>query len=176
MSVQCSIKGTTASIGKLPKFLKSKRLTKGLLFLVTVFVMSVGLASQAGAIETTRASAFDLTLKSRGTTSLQPSPSMDMADKCLPLLNKVRHTTSLSAMDSNRRPAGHKAATVGFVIGLRIALGPTEVTGSKRVSVGPQILETRDNGSSRALAVADYRACKNKEALKALNKTTDWNR
>lgn len=176
MSVQCQIKGTSASVGKLPKVFQNKRLQKWLLVITTVFVLSSALAGPAGAIETTRATAFDLTLKSSGTTSLQPSPSMDMADKCLPLLNKVRHTSSVSAMDPNRRPAGHKAATVGFVIGLRIALGPTEVTGSKRVSVGPQVLETRDNGSSRALAVADYRACKNKEALNALNKTTDWNR
>ncbi len=175
MSVQCQIKGANASVGKLPKILQRTRLKKWLLVVTTVFALSALLASQAGAFETTRASAFDLTLKGRGTTSLQPSPSMDMADKCLPLLNKVRHTSSLSAMDPNRRPAGHKAATVGFVIGLRIALGPTEVTGSNRVTVGPQIVDTRDDGSSHALAVADYRACKNKEALNALNKTTDWN-
>ncbi|MEM6781627.1 MAG: hypothetical protein AAF569_07165 [Pseudomonadota bacterium] len=176
MSVQCSIKGTNASVGKLPKSLQSKRLKKWLLVFTTVFVLSTLLVSQAGAIETTRASAFDPTFKNRGTTSLQSSPSMDMADKCLPLLNKVRHTSSLSAMDPNRRPAGHKAATVGFVIGLRIALGPTEVTGSNRVSMGPQVLHSRNSGSSHALAVADYRACKNKAALNALNKTTNWNR
>jgi hypothetical protein len=162
MSVQCYITGARSRVMKITKGFGKK---PALFF--TVFVLILAALSQpAKAIETTRASGF--ILKSEETYSSHLSnPSSDVADTCLPLLN-VRHTSPVSAMDPTRRPAGHKAAAVGFVLGFRIALGPTEVTGSNRVSVGPEIITQRNNGSMHALAVADYRRCKNKQSLQRL--------
>lgn len=171
MSIQCSIQGAYAKVGRCPSYFKRKAV---LILSVLAFLLII--AAPAGAFETTRAAVMNYNSGNGAKTSYQKnSPSLDAADTCLSLLNTVRQVTPVSAMDPSRRPAGHKAATVGFVLGLRIALGPTKVTGSDRMSVGPQILDTRDHRSAHALAIADYRACKNQQALHALNKkTTNW--
>lgn len=95
-------------------------------------------------------------------------------DSCLPLLKSVSHFRSpSSAMDRNRQNAGKKAATLGFVFGVRFALGPKEVRKSRSRSgaVKFDIWQPRDEGGVQAMAVAQYRRCKNDQALKALS---DW--
>jgi hypothetical protein len=105
------------------------------------------------------------------TSSKTSDPSM--ADPCLPLLKTVRHISPVSdAMDRSRRSAG-AAATLGLVVGLRFALGPKEVlkNGRKRPSARFDLWQHEPNntGSLEALAVSEYRRCKNEEALKALS-------
>ncbi len=91
-----------------------------------------------------------------------PSPQ-SVADSCLPLL-KVRHTSPVSTTDGIQRSAG-QAAALGFVFGIRIALGPREQTGPAHVSIGPELWQSSDDGSNSALAVAEYRRCKNEQML-----------
>lgn len=161
MSVRVTIKGARTRVMQIARGFGKKSA-----LLLLVFVLSVLSFSQsAGAIDTTIASGF--VLKPEGHIPSLSSPSQDMSDTCLPLL-QVRHTPPVSDMDPTRRPAGHKAAAVGFVLGLRIALGPTEVTGSNRISVGPEVIADRGHGNRHALAIAEYRRCKNNQALQRL--------
>lgn len=135
-------------------------------------------ASQLQAIEMTKASALQLDFRPAQTQDFSSSPSSNLAndaDSCLPLLKQVRLSSKESAVGQNRRPsfsqnsAGKKASmpvTLGFLIGVRVALGPKEVVKSgRRVQVGPEILQRYDTGESYALAVAEYRQCKRQAAL-----------
>ena len=106
-----------------------------------------------------------------------PAPIADrlsptVTDSCLPLL-KSSHTDSSPVMDRNRRSAGATAA-LGFVFGVRFALGTPENSKTRA--------STRDNarfdiwyldgssaGDRHALAVSAYRQCRKDQALKALN-------
>lgn len=127
--------------------------------------------SSVGAIETIKASALQLHLASEqdNIPSFKSSPSV-RADSCLPLLKQVRLSPDGSAMNQSQRSAGNRASmpvTLGFLIGVRVALGPKEVVKSgRRVQIGPEILQRYDTGESYALAIANYRSCKNKQALK----------
>jgi len=94
-------------------------------------------------------------------------------DSCAPLLKSVRNfTPPPSATDRDRQHAG-QAAAIGLVFGLRIALGPKETarSGRKDSSVRLDVWQPRDDNSMQAMAVSDYRRCKNDQALKALS---DW--
>ena len=75
-------------------------------------------------------------------------------------------------MDRDRQTAG-KAAALGLILGVRIALGPKEVTRHKRTgnAVRFDIWQPSTGGDRQALAIADYRRCKNDQALKAIS---DW--
>lgn len=168
MKVKCSLTGARVELRKWPSRVVKKP------FLVLMALVLVCFANSAGAIETTRASAFSLNTNT--ISKFQTDPSLNQVDNCLSLLKKVRHGAVTTGSDSLRRPAGKKAATVGFVLGLRIALGPTEVTGPNRVSIGPQIVQTRDSFNGHALAIADYRTCKNKQALQFINNNTRMDR
>lgn len=101
-----------------------------------------------------------------------PAPVKASEDSCLPLLKSARaFGPAPSAMDRDWRSA-KKAAALGVVFGIRFALGPKEVTHSKsrsRVKVG--VWQPEDYNGAHALAVADYRRCKNDQALKAIS---DW--
>ena len=100
-----------------------------------------------------------------------PDPVRANSDSCLPLLKAVRYSASPSEMDRDRRSAG-KAAALGVIFGVRFALGPKEVTKSRRdKAVRFDIWQPRDESGVQAMAVADYRRCKNQEALKAIS---DW--
>lgn len=98
-------------------------------------------------------------------------------DSCLPLLKTVRYDNpASSAMDRGRSSEGQaQAAALGLVLGVRFALGPKEVVKSNRgrFEVRQPFSTTDDN---YALAVADYRRCKNEQALKALNDDWRWSR
>lgn len=131
-------------------------------------------AAPAGAIETTKASALVLEeMRAKDTLSFQKSPPEAQVDPCLPLLHARRLSPGGSAVSQNWRPAGKTAAPValGFVLGVRIALGPKEVTKkSGRVQIGPEIRTAKDSGHNYALAIAAYRSCKNEHALGLHNK------
>lgn len=102
------------------------------------------------------------------------------ADPCLSFLKTIRHAPAHTArynadqMDRTRRAAG-KATALGLVFGLRIALGPKQVTGKTHRPVETGIWAFDKHGST-ALAVADYRKCKNEKALKALEENWRWAR
>ncbi len=95
----------------------------------------------------------------------QPT-SPALADVCLPLLKSIHHPNA--AFGRNQRPAGNAAAQVSVLslaLGVRYALGPVEDTGTRgapmyKVSANPE--------GARAIAVAQYRDCHKKQALKAL--------
>lgn len=94
-------------------------------------------------------------------------------ESCAHLLKAIRYASSYSDTDRVRRSAG-AAAAVGLVFGIRFALGPKTVTSSKRPALG--VWQPDSTSSSKALAVADYRRCKNNEALEALNQEWRWQR
>ena len=72
-------------------------------------------------------------------------------------------------MDRDRRAAG-QAAAISLVFGVRFALGPKEVRRSKSdKSVQFEVWKAEDHSGAQALAVADYRRCKNREALQAIS-------
>lgn len=100
------------------------------------------------------------------------APADPAGDKCLYILKIAKERSSASGMDREYRQAAGSAAAIGLVFGVRFALGPQEVTKSKR-RVQPvasfNVWEARDHASSgQALAIADYRACRNERALQAL--------
>jgi len=163
----------------LQKFCAERGCTRTLcasLFSTALFITSMGFCEKSYALDTARASAFiyeDVKLVQPSTFKQFPSPVL--ADPCLPLLQKVDPVTN-----RNQRPAGTQAApavALGFVFGLRVALGPKEALHDRRpvrtsLRTGAQFgreLLTRDDGKKSALSVANYRRCKNKQALKELN-------
>ena len=101
-----------------------------------------------------------------------PSPAPAFEDTCRSLLNSVHFNAGPSQdMDRDRRAAG-KAAALGLVFGVRFALGPKEVrpAGSQdRAQFG--FWQPRHGSGAEALAIADYRRCRNEQALKAIS---DW--
>jgi hypothetical protein len=148
-----------------------KRSTRRL-FLTTAgaFFFCLVSASPLHAIGTINASALNLDLEQSAGSFSKSSPSAN-ADSCLPLLRQVRLSPSGSAnISQSQRPAGQKASmpmTLGFLIGVRVALGPKEVVKpGRRVQIGPEIIQRYDTGESYALAIAAYRRCKNIKALK----------
>ena len=99
-----------------------------------------------------------------------PSPVPANADACLSLLKTVNFSPA-NTVKRDRRDAG-KAAALGLVFGVRFALGPKEITRSKRKKpVTLDVWTPREDNSRQALAVAEYRRCKNEQALKAIS---DW--
>ena len=102
-----------------------------------------------------------------------PAPPVQKhSDSCLSLLKSVRYVTSSSPMDRDRHSAG-KAAALGVIFGVRFALGPKEAarSGGRDKAVRFDVWQARQSGNRQAMAVADYRRCKNEEALKAIS---DW--
>lgn len=105
------------------------------------------------------------------------------ADTCLPLLSSIRHTSPHNAMDRSQHSAG-KAAALGLVFGVRFALTPADAkskSAKSKASLGfwPSDASTSGTFESQkdrsALAVAAYRQCQKKQALKALGKLR-WTR
>lgn len=101
-----------------------------------------------------------------------PDPVQATTDSCLPLLKSVRYEAPPSAMDRDRYNTG-KAAALGVIFGVRFALGPKEVarSGARDKAVAFDIWQPREDSGIQAMAVADYRRCKNEEALRAIS---DW--
>lgn len=102
-------------------------------------------------------------------TKSSPTASFDDS-KCLALLKNIQlNGYSSSAMDRDRRAAG-QAAAIGLVFGVRFALGPKEVRRKKSDrSVQFEVWKSEDQSGVQALAVSDYRRCKNREALQAIS-------
>lgn len=138
---------------------------------VTLF-FSTSMASSVSAISTIKASALQLNLEATNNNgSFTSSSPSAQADSCLPLLKQVRLSPDGSDLGQSQRSAGTTKAsmpvTLGFLIGVRVALGPKEVVKkNQRVQIGPEILQRYDTGESYALAIADYRRCKDDIALK----------
>lgn len=131
------------------------------------------------AIEKVKASALVMEETSASTplsfTQKTPPAAKQKPDRCLSLL-EPQAISSRYAMPHvspgrvTRQTAGKAAVPValGFVFGVRIALGPKEiVSANNRVQIGPELHATSPGrNTSHALAIAAYRSCKNKNALK----------
>lgn len=92
-------------------------------------------------------------------------------DTCLPLLKTIRRINPDTVAVRAQRPAGNTAA-LGFVLGVRFALGPVEHARSSR-SRSPasfNVWQPLDvtAGDHAALAVSAYRQCQKDRALAAL--------
>lgn len=144
------------------------------------FVITISLIAPAFAIETTKASAlYPEEMREGYTLSFtKKSPRSAQDDPCLSFLVTRLSPDATKAKDFNnqsryQRPAGNKAVPVAlsFVLGVRIALGPSEVVSpQKRVQFGSEIRNNRQGSNSRALAIAAYRGCKNEQTLRLQNK------
>ena len=74
-------------------------------------------------------------------------------------------------MDRNQRSAG-AATAVGLMLGVSFALGPKEVNSKKRQKAPRfELRQPHNTNGYKAMAVADYRRCKNEQALGAIQ---DW--
>lgn len=101
-----------------------------------------------------------------------PSPVPANSDSCLALLKSVRYVPT-SQMDRNNRHHAGTAAALGLVFGVRFALGPKETNkpGKRKSNARFDIWQPQNDNGRQALAVADYRRCKNEQALQAIS---DW--
>lgn len=98
------------------------------------------------------------------------SPPLSETDSCLPLLKSVRHVSPDTVTDKTQRSAG-KMAALGFIFGVRFALGPVEVPGHSQGSarvVADIRTPSGDRDGRNALATLAYRHCRKGEALSAL--------
>ena len=97
------------------------------------------------------------------------TPPSSVVDPCLPLLKSI-HTSPSITTERNQRSAG-ETANLGFVFGVRFALSPTPKAGAKRskARLGFWHPHTPIAGDRNALAVKDYRDCRSKQAMDALN-------
>ena len=68
----------------------------------------------------------------------------------------------------NRNRFGGDENTVGFVFGIRLALGSSATTKPHDNPVQLDLWQPGNRGDSNALAIAGYRHCKTDAALKAL--------
>ncbi len=94
-------------------------------------------------------------------------------DTCLYILRNAQERDGYSERERYYRQSAGSAAAVGLVFGVRFALGPSEVNKSRRRAPAQaaafRIWEPRDStGSAQALAISDYRACRNEQTLRAL--------
>ena len=88
-------------------------------------------------------------------------------DSCLALLKTSTEREETSPAYAPEPTAG-KTAVIGFVFGLRFALGPSQTTKGGRTSVA--FWQPGNAGNSQAMAIADYRRCRNEAALKEQNR------
>jgi len=162
-------------IGKL----SSPMLKKAALAAVMTLTLTTMNGASLQAIEIVRGSAVQIDNQNIKHDFVLPSykPNFSHRDSCLPLLKQVRQngnpSSPLNAQNDGRSVHHTKASmpvTLGFLIGVRVALGPKEIVKSKqRVQIAPEIYseisQRYDTGARYALAIADYRACKSKSAL-----------
>ncbi len=145
---------------------------RGCAFVVRIILLIVACLLLAGsparAFEVTEMPAEEAAVKA----ALSSSSSSALADPCLYLLKSIREQNESAAVDRQYRNAAGSAAAVGLVFGVRFALGPQETMKVRRrqsPAVAFHVWETRDSvGGGQALAIADYRACRNEQALRAL--------
>lgn len=145
---------------------------KGCALFVRIMVMVVAClvigSAAAHAFEVTEMPAEEAAVQA----SLSSSSSSALADPCLYLLKNMQEQNESAAVDRQYRNAAGSAAAVGLVFGVRFALGPQETVKARRrqsPAVAFHVWEPRDSvGGGQALAIADYRACRNEQALRAL--------
>lgn len=163
-------------------FFKRKNFVRFMFPLMVLFgfLATISLIAPAFALDTTKASALTLEEMREDYTlsyTRKSSPSAQV-DPCLSFLTTRLSPDAIKSKDFNdqsryQRPAGNRAVpmALSFVLGVRIALGPSEVVRPQdRVQVGPEIRSNRQGSNPRALAIAAYRGCKNDLALKSHNK------
>ena len=103
-----------------------------------------------------------------------PRVSMKTAqetDACLFILQPVAGQSAAEAREWKRRHEAGSAAAIGLVFGVRYAVGPAEVTSLRdyRQPASFRAWDSRDQSqNARALAIADYRACRNEQTLQVL--------
>ena len=155
------------------------------LFIVSSLLVSIPThIKRAMAIETVKASAL-VPEEMRADTPLSftqksPPSALDSSnsDPCLSLLTLSKGSTSSHLNDAPGRLSGRPTrhtfnvertaapAALGFILGVRIALGPNDVVRKgERVQIASEI-HASNAGTNHALAIAAYRGCKNDYALK----------
>lgn len=100
-----------------------------------------------------------------------PMPSSE--DSCLYILKMARERSEDNAAARRYQQSAGSAAAIGLVFGVRFALGPSEVHKTRKRAqpvAAFHVWEARESGadSGHALAIADYRACRNEHALRTL--------
>lgn len=113
------------------------------------------------------------------TTEDHVEKALPASDRCLSLLKTVNHVNGPVPAMPDRRYDASKAAALGVVFGVKFALGPKEVTHNKRSNRRSpkarfsawQLDNQSAAGGYKVLAVADYRRCRNEQALNFLS---DW--
>lgn len=138
-------------------------------FLVAVVCM-LGVNSAAWSFEVITAPAQEV----REAAAVMRMPDAAPAgDSCLYILRNAQEREGLSERERYYRQSAGSAAAVGLVFGVRFALGPSELNKSRRrvpeQAAAFRVWEPREStGGAQALAVADYRACRNEQTLRAL--------
>ncbi len=158
-------------------FRTKKSLFKIFFNLVIVISLLVSIpmhVKRAFAIETVKASAL-VPEEMRADTPLsftQKSPphAANNNDPCLPLLGSKISLASTPGRASRHDVEKTAApAALGFILGVRIALGPKNVVkDGSRVQLASEVLANNKGGHTHALAIAAYRSCKNEFTLKGL--------
>ena len=163
-------------------FFKRKNFVRFMFPLMVLFgfIVTISIIAPAFAIETTKASAlYTEEMREDYTLSFtKKSPHSAQVDPCRSFLVTRLSPDATKSRDfynqsRYQRSAGNKAVPVAlsFVLGGRIALGPSEVISpQKHVQFSSEIRNNRHGRNSRALAIAAYRGCQNEQTLKLQNK------
>jgi len=182
-----NLHNTTMTLRKPRNIVRTKHKLFKLFLNVTILssvMISIPLhGHQAMAIETVKASALqpegtrkDTPLSFTRKNSPNATGNSPTDDPCLPLLSlqkgskiaaKFTQPSHFSGRTDRRQVEKTAApAALGFILGVRIALGPKEIVPkSERVQLASEILASNTGGNNYALAVAAYRSCKNEHAL-----------
>jgi len=102
------------------------------------------------------------------------SSTVIAGDPCLRLLKSFHIDSSSTAMNRSRRSVG-ETSSARLVFGIRFALGPNKVKQGRR-DTRFDIWQPDFTNNPEALAMADYKSCKNNQALKVLDETWRWSR
>ena len=142
------------------------------LVMMTAFVLFAFVAVTNGPAWSFEVTNTDVHGQSGVVAPVMRAPADPAEDSCLYILKVARDRDEPSTADRQYRQAAGSAAAIGLVFGVRFALGPSEVTKSRRRTqpvAAFRVWETRENGGGgQALAIADYRACRNEQALRML--------
>lgn len=136
------------------------------LILATIFTLSV--SQPAWSFETAPMSESHALSGAVAPVVLRPDASS--GDPCLYMLKTMQAQESTMANERRYRETSGSAMAVGLVLGVRFALGPQERTrsGQRPRPVAAFHVWEPHQAQSPALAIADYRACRNQHTLQAL--------
>ncbi len=102
-----------------------------------------------------------------GKMGSSPAKARAAEDSCFALLKTGSDGGGFATPATVNAPAASQTAVLGFVFGLRFALGPKPAAGSSRASLA--FWQPGVDGD-QALAIADYRHCRNEAALRDANR------